>query len=274
MRLALLLLAAPLLAQQVIVLRQAPPGAAPEKVEERGTAQAHDRSISAVAEPALTVYLPDAKIATGGSMVICPGGAYSHLAIDKEGYDIARWLQSIGWAGCVLKYRLPGSMKGTMGTVAEAEQAAKMPLADAAAAVRLVRANAAKWHLKPDAVGMMGFSAGGNLAALMGITAPAGALPDLLVLGYPAIPQALGDLPATVPPAFLVAADDDRLSAGDNAVRFYLALKKLKKTAELHVYSSGGHGFGIRKTAATSSEWPAALEAWLKERMALQSGSK
>lgn len=274
MKLALLLLAAPLMAQQVIVLRQAPPGAPPEKVEERGTAQLHDRSISAVAEPTLTVYLPDAKVATGGSMVICPGGGYGHLAIDKEGYDIARWMQSIGWAGFVLKYRLPGSMKGTMGTVAEAEQAAKLPLEDAAAAMRLVRANAATWHLKPDAVGMMGFSAGGNLAALMGITAPADARPDLLVLGYPAIPQALGELPPTVPPTFLVQADDDRLAPGDNSVRFYLALKKLKKPAELHVYSSGGHGFGIKKTAATASAWPAELEAWLKERLTLQSASK
>ncbi|MDE3165623.1 MAG: alpha/beta hydrolase, partial [Acidobacteriota bacterium] len=135
MKLALLCLAAPLMAQQVIVLRPAPAGAPPEKIEERGTAQAHDRSISNVAEPTVTVYLPDAKIATGGAMVIAPGGGYGHLAIDKEGYDIARWLQSIGWAGLVLKYRLPGSMEGTMGTVAEAEQAARMPLEDAAAAM-------------------------------------------------------------------------------------------------------------------------------------------
>ena len=268
MKLAFLLLAAPLWAQQVLVLRTAAPGAPPEKIEERGTAQAPDRSISAVAGPTLTVYLPDPATATGGSMVICPGGGYSHLAIDKEGHDIARWLNSIGYAGFVLKYRLPGSMKGTLDTVADAVQAARLPLQDAADAVRVVRANAAKWHLDPAAVGMIGFSAGGNLAAVMGITAPDAVRPDFLVLAYPAIPKSLGDLPPTVPPTFLVQADDDRLAPADNSVHFYLALKKIGKPAELHVYSSGGHGFGIRKTAATSSAWPAALQAWLKERFA------
>ena len=265
---SLLLIAAPLLAQETIVLRPAAPGAPPEKIEERGSAQEHDRSISAVAEPTLTVYLPDAAKATGGALVICPGGAYSHLAIDKEGHDIARWLNSIGWAGFVLKYRLPGSMEGTLDTVPRALEAAKMPFDDAVAAMKLVRANAARWHVNPARAGLIGFSAGGNLAALMGIAAPEGARPDLLVLAYPALPKTLGDLPATVPPTFLVHADDDRLAPADNSVPFYLALKKLKRSAELHVYSSGGHGFGIKKTAATSAGWPAVLQAWLAERLA------
>jgi len=270
MKLALLSILAlvPVAAQQVIVLRPAPAGAPAEKVEERGNAQLPDRSISNVAEPTLTAYLPDAAIANGASLIICPGGGYGHLAIDKEGHDIARWLQSIGYAGFVLKYRLPGGMKGTLDTVDEAAKAAKMPLEDAADAMRLVRANAVKWRLNPNAVGMIGFSAGGHLAAMMGITAAAAARPDFLVLAYPAIPKSLGELPATVPPTFLVHADDDRLvAAGDHSVPFFLALKKLKKPAELHIYSSGGHGFGIRKTNATSAAWPAALQAWLKERL-------
>lgn len=267
MKLALILIVAPLFAQQVIVLRPAAAGAPPEKIEERGSAQAPDRSISDVSEPTLTAYLPDASVATGGALIICPGGAYSHLAIDKEGHDVARWLQSIGYAGFVLKYRLPGSMKGTLDTVSQAAQAARLPLEDAAEAVRVVRANAVKWHLRPAAVGMIGFSAGGNLAALMGITAPDATRPDFLVLAYPAIPRSLDGLPATAPPTFLVHADDDRLAASDNSVPFYLALKRLKRPAELHVYSSGGHGFGIRKTKATSAAWPAALRAWLSERL-------
>lgn len=150
-------------------LRPAVAGAPPEKIQERGTAQVTDRSIAQVSEPTLTVYLPDPAVATGGSLIICPGGGYAHLAIDKEGHDIARWLQSIGYAGFVLKYRLPGSMKGKcFDTVDQAVQATKLPLEDATAAVGLVRANAEKWKLKP-AAGMIGFSAGGNLAALMGI---------------------------------------------------------------------------------------------------------
>ncbi|HEY3439500.1 MAG TPA: alpha/beta hydrolase [Paludibaculum sp.] len=267
MKLVLFLIVAPLFAQQVIVLRPAGAGALPERIEVRGTAQMPDRSISDVSEPTLTAYLPDAAIATGGSLIICPGGGYGHLAIDKEGHDVARWLQSIGYAGFVLKYRLPGSMKGTLGTVQEAAQAARLPIEDAADAVRLVRANAVKWGLKPGAVGMIGFSAGGNLAALMGITAPDATRPDFLVLAYPAIPKSLEGLPATVPPTFLVHADDDRLGAADNSVPFYLALKRLKRPAELHIYSSGGHGFGIKKTKATSAAWPAALRAWLEERV-------
>jgi acetyl esterase/lipase len=187
------------------------------------------------------------------------------LAIDKEGHDVARWLQSIGYAGIVLKYRLPGGMKGTMESVEQALQAAKLPLEDAADAVRLVRKNAVKWGLNAGAVGMIGFSAGGNLAALMGISAIEDARPNFLVLAYPAIPKVLGSLPATVPPTFLVHADDDRLAPADNSVPFYLALKKEKRPAELHVYSTGGHGFGIRKTTATSAAWPAALQAWLKQ---------
>lgn len=267
MKLAILLLAAPLFAQQILVLRPAPPGAPPEKIEERGTPQLPDRSISQVSEPTLTAYLPAPAVANGASLIICPGGGYGHLAIDKEGHDIARWLQSIGYAGFVLKYRLPGGMKGTLDSVEQAVEAAKLPLEDATAAVNLVRANAAKWNLKPASVGIIGFSAGGNLAALMGLTAPASARPDFLVLAYPALPKSLGNLAATVPPTFLVHADDDRLAPADHSVPFYLALKKAKIPAELHVYSSGGHGFGIRKTNHTAAGWPAALQAWLAERL-------
>jgi acetyl esterase/lipase len=121
--------------------------------------------------------------------------------------------------------------------------------------------------LKPNQIGMMGFSAGGHLAAMMGITAPDAVRPDFLVLGYPAIPKALGDLPSTVPPTFLVHADDDRLAPSANSVPFYLALKKLNKPAELLIYSSGGHGFGIRKTDHTASGWTVPLQAWLAERL-------
>ena len=252
-----------IIAQQIIPL----PGAAPvgvEKVEERGTPALHDRAISNVTRADVTVYLPDPAKATGKALVICPGGGYDHLAIDKEGHDIARWLQSIGYAGIVLKYRLPGSMTGTLGTVPDARRAAAAPVEDAIAAMKLVRANAEKWKLNPKGIGMIGFSAGGNLAALIGITTTEEMRPDFLVLAYPAIPQQLGDLPATMPPTFLVHADNDTLGADGNSVRFYLAMKKAKRPAELHVYLNGGHGFGIRKTDNTSAGWTTALENWLK----------
>ena len=253
-----------LLAQQVIPLRPAVPNAPPDKIEERGTPALPDRSINSVAQPDVTVYLPDAAKSTGRAIVICPGGAYTHLAIDKEGHELGRWLQSIGYAGIVLKYRLPGGMKGTMESVAEAVRVAHEPIEDAQDAIKLARANAAKWNLKTNAIGIMGFSAGGNLAALVAITAPEESRPDFVVLGYPAIPQQLTEVPATTPPTFLVHADDDRLAAGDNSVRFYQAMKRAKRPAELHIYATGGHGFGIRKANPAGAAWTTPLEAWLR----------
>ena len=268
MRYSLLVLAAlPLLAQETILLRPGAPidpkGPA-EQVEERGKDGVMDRSISHVVEPSVTVYLPTARI-TGTGIVICPGGGYQHLAIDKEGHDIARWLNSIGIAGIVLKYRLPGSSGRGATNLNQVADAVHVAIEDAEAAVRLTRANAPKWHLKPDAIGLMGFSAGGHLAAMMGMVAPPDARPDFLVLGYPAIPPFL-QVTASTPRTFLVAADDDPLvNPADNAARFFAALRAAKVPAELHVYSTGGHGFGIVKSGKTSAAWPDALVAWLKE---------
>lgn len=268
MKLLLVLVAVPLLAQEVIPLRPGTASEQPEKIVERGTPERPDRSLSGVSQPSLTVYHPDPARSRHAAVIICPGGGYEHLAIDKEGHDIARWFQAAGYVGVVLKYRLPGGMKGTLEDLPEAALAAKMPIEDATEAVRIVRANAAKWQVNPALVGMMGFSAGGHLAAMMGISTDAATRPDFLMLLYPAIPHGLTEVPQTTPPTFLAHADDDRLSAGDNSVRFYLAMKKAKRPAELHVYSTGGHGFGMKKTAATSAAWPAALQLWLDQLMA------
>jgi acetyl esterase/lipase len=259
----------PLLAQETILLRpndKVDSSLGSEKIEERGKGGIIDRSITNVSQPTVTVYLPDKEKANGSAIVICPGGGYQHLAIDKEGHDIARWLTTIGIAGIVLKYRLPGSMRGAsqsdLHLVADKIHVA---LEDAEAAMRLTRENATKWHLKPGAVGMMGFSAGGHLAAMMGMVAPPDVRPDFLVLGYPAIPSGLA-VTASTPPTFLVAADDDpAVNPAENAGRFFAALRGAKVPAELHIYSSGGHGFGIQKTGKTSAAWPDALVSWLKE---------
>jgi acetyl esterase/lipase len=265
------LLALPLFAQETILLRpdaKVDPSSPAEKVEERGKNGVIDRSITNVRQPSVTVYLPIRESATGTGIVICPGGGYQHLAIDKEGHDIAKWLTTIGIAGLVLKYRLPGSagMRAGSGGDLQAEaQGVHVALEDAEAAVELARKNAARWNLKPTAVGMMGFSAGGHLAAMMGMVAPSESRPDFLVLGYPAIPATL-QITASTPRTFLVAADDDpTVNPAENAGRFFAALRAAKVPAELHIYSSGGHGFGMVKTGKTSAVWPAALVAWLKE---------
>ncbi len=264
-----LFIALPLLAQETILLPisgKGDPAAPAEQIQERGKGGVIDRSISNVRQPTVTVYLPAKEKANGTGIVICPGGGYQHLAIDKEGHDVARWLNTIGIAGIVLKYRLPGGMGGT--SQADLHQVADkihVALEDAESAMRLTRENASKWNLKRNAIGMMGFSAGGHLAAMMGMIAPTDVRPDFLVLGYPAIPAGL-DVTASTPRTFLVAADDDpAVNPADNAGRFFVALRAAKVPAELHVYSSGGHGFGIQKTGKTSAAWPVALVAWLKE---------
>ncbi len=263
------LLALQLCAQETILLHpeiKADPAAPAEQVQERGKNGVTDRSITNVNQPSVTVYLPNSSKATGTAIVICPGGGYGHLAIDKEGHDIARWLNTIGIAGIVLKYRLPGGPAMTRGGDLQAEeQAAHVAIEDAEDAMRVVRKNAARWNLKPTAIGLMGFSAGGHLAAMMGMVAPKESRPDFLVLGYPAIPPVLA-ITAETPRTFLVAADDDpAVNPAENAGRFFAALRAAKVPAELHIYSSGGHGFGMVKSGKTSEAWPAALVAWLKE---------
>jgi acetyl esterase/lipase len=265
----LLFIPLPLLAQEIISLplkNPADPSASVEKIEERGKGGVIDRSIANVVQPTITVYLPAKDKANGTGVVICPGGGYQHLAIDKEGHDIARWLNTIGIAAVVLKYRLPGSMRGSsQGDIHEVADRIHVALEDAESAMRLMRENASKWNLKPGAIGMMGFSAGGHLAAMMGMIAPPDSRPDFLVLGYPAIPAAL-NVTSAMPRTFLVAADDDTtVNAAENAGRLFAALRAAKIPAELHIYSSGGHGFGIQKTGKTSAAWTGALVAWLKE---------
>jgi acetyl esterase/lipase len=265
-----LLYLAPLLAQETILLRpdaKVDPSAPPEKVEDRGKGGIRDRAVSNVVQPALTVYLPPSEKATGAAVLICPGGGYARLSIDKEGHDVARWLNTLGVAGLVLKYRLPGgaNMKPALGDMEQAATAARVAIEDATAAVRLVRANAARWNVRPNAVGIMGFSAGGHLGAMLGMRAPIDARPDFLALIYPAIPQGL-EVTSSTPRTFLAAADDDKgVPPTVHCVRFYLALKAAGVPAELIVYSSGGHGFGLGKPDKTSSAWPQAFAAWLAE---------
>ncbi len=239
----------------------------PEKVDDHGKDGNHDRAISDVRQPELTVYLPPAGKATGKGIVVCPGGGYERVVIDKEGHEIARWLNGIGVAAFVLKYRLPP--RGSTAAATSLDQvvaAKKVAVDDALEAMKVVRARAAGWKLDPKGIGMMGFSAGGHLSALVGMTAPPPVRPSFLVLVYPAMPPVL-KVDGTTPPTFLVhAADDSRVPVGDTSIRYFLELRKASVPAELHVYASGGHGFALRKKDDTVSAWPAALQAWLARK--------
>ena len=235
------------------------------------------RRVTKVSKPKITVYKPDPSMDTGAAIVICPGGGYNILAYDLEGTEVAKWLNDIGVTGVVLHYRVPRAKEG---------EAYENPLKDAQRAIRLTRANADAWKINPDKIGVLGFSAGGNLAA---VTSNAdepnydaideadklSARPDFTVLVYPAYlnpkdsdteltPEAAVD--ETTPPAFLVHASDDRVSA-TGSVAYYLGLKRLNIPAELHIFPDGGHGYGLRPTDKRVTSWPDLATGWLKTQV-------
>ena len=245
-----------------------------------------------VETPTLTVYLPDKNKATGAAVVICPGGGYWLLAVDHEGSQIAEWLNSIGVAGIVLKYR-------------HNQFKHPIPLMDAQRAIRTVRGNFEKWNIDPKKIGIMGFSAGGHLASSAGTHFDYGkkdskdpiekqsCRPDFMVLCYPVISFTAGyshfgsrdnllgksadpglvklmsnELQVTkdTPPTFLVHSTDDTVVPPENSIAFYSALRKNGVKAEMHIYLKGGHGYGMRKNSCVAAaDWPGRCRAWMKE---------
>ena len=234
--------------------------------------------IGNVTKPTLTIYRPSADKANGTAVIICPGGGYNILAWDLEGTEIAEWLNSLGVTGIVLKYRVPRRPNAS-----KDEEQPVCSHQDAQRAMRLVRSKAAEWKLDDKKVGILGFSAGGHLAARTStnyetLSYPAideadklSGRPDFSILIYPAYlvtkdMTALTPMIAVndkTPPAFLAHAYDDGVTA-DSSVQYFLALKRNKVPAELHVYSQGGHGYGMRPSKNAVVTWPARCEEWLK----------
>lgn len=248
--------------------------------------------ISGVTVPSFTAYIAPKEKATGGAILICPGGGYGILAASHEGSDFAKWFNERGISAFVLKYRLPNEKA--------MEHQHEVPLMDAMQAMKLIRQSAGKWSIDPEKIGVMGFSAGGHLAATisthynLGKNASEEAKPNFSILLYPVISflpaishggsrdNLLGpekseelikyysnELQVTdkTPPAFLVHAEDDGAVPVENSIEYYLALKKLKIPAEMHLYPKGGHGYGFRTEGKGSLvNWPAAMEGWLKDR--------
>ena len=232
-----------------------------------------------VSKPTLTIFAPPKDKNTGAAVVICPGGGYNILAWDLEGEEVAAWLNSIGVTGIVLKYRVPRRPEDPKG------EPPPGPFQDAQRAMSLVRSKAKEYHIDPHRIGILGFSAGGHLAAATALqfdkrTYPPideidtiSSRPDFAVLVYPAYltSKDKGELLPTVhvskdsPPMFFAHAANDGVKA-DNSVQLFLALRRAGVPAELHVYASGGHGFGLRPTDSPSSTWPRACADWLRER--------
>jgi len=253
------------------------PGSEGKTGEEHVQVQpAGDHVISNVHKPSITVFLPSKETATGAGIVIATGGGHSTLWVDHEGYNVAKWLQEHGVAGFVLKYRLARE-KGSTYTVEGTS------LADTQRAIRLVKSKSSEWGIDPARIGVIGFSAGGELAALAAThidegkpsaTDPIDRLsskPAFFGLMYPALPH---DMPLSkdTPPGFFVCGENDRQDISQGLPELYLAMKKAGAQAELHVYTKVGHGFGVRATTkGPVAQWPQRFYDWMDNRGLLKS---
>jgi acetyl esterase/lipase len=262
-----------------------PPGApnVPAGEQEHDTTKSSDNMIAGkrvarigfVSKPTLTFYPAPRGKNTGGTVVVFPGGAYKILAYDLEGTEVCDWLNGIGVSCALVKYRVPNA--GPFPKYTE-------DFADAQRAVRIVRQHATEWQLDPHRVGVLGFSAGGHLVAVLGAHAAdpvyaaidnadkLSARPDFTLLIYP------GDLHqkddplalrtelkpvALTPPSFLIQAEDDPVKV-ENALVYYEALKQAKVPAEMHLFANGGHGYGLRPTKLPVTHWPDLAATWLR----------
>ena len=231
--------------------------------------------VTRVDDPTITVYRASAETANGCAVVVCPGGGYNILAWDKEGTEIAEWLNSIGVTGIVLKYRVPRRDK---------EQPHKAPLQDAQRAIRLARKNAKAWAIDPHRVGILGFSAGGNLTVMAGThwdettyekvddADQLSCRPDFMAPIYAAYlgakdnPWVLSPLVCVTdktPPVFMAVTLDDK-HRGAQAALLLVELKKAGVPAELHVYASGGHGYGLRPSDNPVCTWHQRCADWMR----------
>jgi acetyl esterase/lipase len=232
--------------------------------------------VNRVSQPTMTVYSPEGKN-TGAAVIVFPGGGYNVLAIDLEGTEACDWLTSKGITCVLLKYRVPCAKSGPYRNCLTA-------LEDAQRTVGLVRFQAAQWHIDPHRIGVLGFSAGGHMAAAMSThfekrLYPAvdaadkeSCRPDFAVALYPghlAVPEknfALNpDIQVTsrTPPTFLLQAEDDPIDPVENSLVYHAALRKAGVPAEIHLYVKGGHAFGLRRTESPITGWPQLVEAWL-----------
>jgi len=219
--------------------------------------------IANVVTPTLTVYLPDKSKATGTGVVVAPGGGCVRLAMKHEGFDVAKWLQERGIAAFVLKYRIMEKKGEGMPANIDFDEACKYGIADGIQAVKVVREHAAEWGVAPEKVGFVGFSAGAMVTSGVLLQKDAAARPAFAAPIYGAPFGAIPEIPAKLPPIFMAWAQDDPLVL-DPVWKFYDALKAAGHKPEVHIYSAGGHGFGMMKKGTTSDHWIDEFYYWMQ----------
>jgi acetyl esterase/lipase len=263
------------------------PGAAPDAQSVPGPESLNHGAVTNVTRPTITVYAPKGKN-TGAAVVVIPGGGFQLLAIDLEGTEICDWLTSRGVTCVLLKYRVPSPPYDWRCDCRPHNLAISTPsLADAQRALRLVRFHATQWRIDPHKVGVIGFSAGGFLVAEVStrfgdrLYAPVDAAdressrPDFAIALYPGHlaqakdsialnPNIAGRITPRTPPTFLLQNEDDHVDKIEDALSYYMALKKAGVAVELHAYAQGGHGFGLRAMKLPVSGWPRLVETWLE----------
>jgi acetyl esterase/lipase len=241
--------------------------------DQTGDDQRLNRLYSNVSQPTLTVHRPSAERVNGAAVVVFPGGAYVDVWIDKEGYDVARWLNLFGVTAVVVKYRTApvGDQEPIRDKVLQGA------LADAKRAMRLVRYHADEWGIDPDRVGTIGFSAGGHLILHLAAQADKGqpdaedpvelcnSVPNFTIPIYPAVPQDLSDLNNEIGPMFIVNGSQDALTPPQDALRLCQVLLKVGVPVELHLFRQGEHGFGLGITGGSMRRWPDLCEDWMRE---------
>jgi acetyl esterase/lipase len=216
-----------------------------------------------VVTPTLTAYLPERNKATGTGIIIAPGGAFVALAIDFEGDRVARWLQERGIAAFVLKYRVMEKRGEGIPSNLDQDKSAQYGIADGIQALKVVRGHASAWNLSPDRIGFIGFSAGGMVASGALLQQDAAARPNFAAMIYGAPFGVMPTIPTKLPPVFLAWAQDDPLVLG-LLFRFSDALRVAGHKPEIHVYSAGGHGFGMKQQGTSSDHWVDDFYHWLQ----------
>lgn len=229
-----------------------------------------------ISKPSLTVFQADPSVATGKAFVVCPGGGFHFLSMDNEGYEVAKWLNAKGITAFVLKYRTEhcltnnpmqefiSKQPNTEKFNKDIEPVVAMAIADGKGAIAYVRSHTAEYGVNPDQIGIIGFSAGGTVTAGVAMTYDLSSRPDFAAPIYPYV-GSFGNpaVPADAPPIFIAAASDDNFGFQTHCTALYEKWVGAKKSAELHIYKKGGHGFGMQKQNPPTDQWINRLYEWL-----------